>query len=251
MNRRLWICLAVVLAITGAAAVLVLVRGGARTAGNEADAADTRQVRAPAAPAPRAATRSAARSRPKPVLTVEDDEDDERTPEEKALEERIEKALDEEDLEAALACADEALKCGVVEIRQNMVDTLGWFGEKALPELTPFLADADEDVRDSAMNEWTMALSSIEDDGLKIKTVELAMGVLKDEDALEEISNEYIGADEKLAVESLARIIDGDGSKEGVEKAKETYEFVTGDEWTDAAEAARWIAEEYEPPEES
>ena len=173
-----------------------------------------------------------------------------RTPEEKALAERIEKALDDEDFELAVACAEEAQKCGDAEIRQSMVDTLGWFGEKALPELTPFLADADEDVRDSAMSEWTTALSSIEDEGVKIKTVELAMGVLNDEDALEEISNEYIGADEKLAVESLARIIEGGGSKEGVEKAKETYEFVTGDEWTDAAEAERWIAEEYEPPEE-
>ena len=183
-------------------------------------------------------------------VSIEDDDDDNRTPEEKALAERIEKALDDEDFELAVACAEEAQKCGDAEIRQSMVDTLGWFGEKALPELTPFLADADEDVRDSAMSEWTTALSSIEDEGVKIKTVELAMGVLNDEDALEEISNEYIGADEKLAVESLARIIEGGGSKEGVEKAKETYEFVTGDEWTDAAEAERWIAEEYEPPEE-
>ena len=34
-----------------------------------------------------------------------------------------------------------------------------------------------------------------------------------------------------------------------IEKAKETYEFVTGDEWGGVEEAARWIAEEYEPPE--
>ena len=191
--------------------------------------------------------------RPKPVLGFSsdaEDEEDDLSPEERALAERIEKALDEEDLQAAIACADEAQKCGVVDIRQAMVDTLGWFGEKALPELTPFLADADEDVRENAMNEWSMALSSIEDDGVKIGTVELAMGVLRDEDALEEISGEYIGVDEKLAVESLSRIIDGGGPKEGVAKAKETYEFVTGDEWVDAAEAARWIAEEYEPPKE-
>ena len=196
-------------------------------------------------PAPRRAQKP-----PKTVLDLDDDDDDNRTPAEKALAERIEKALDDEDFELAVACAEEAQKCGDAEIRQSMVDTLGWFGEKALPELTPFLADADEDVRDSAMSEWTTALSAIEDEGVKIRTVELAMGVLNDEDALEEISNEYIGADEKLAVESLARIIEGGGSKEGVEKAKETYEFVTGDEWTDTAEAERWIAEEYEPPEE-
>jgi len=187
----------------------------------------------------------------KPTLDFgEDEDDDKRTPEEMALAKRIEKALDDEDFELAASCAEEAQKCGDSEIRQAMVDTLGLFGEKALPELTPFLADADEDVRESAMNEWMMALSSIEDEGIKIRSVELAMGVLKDEDSLEDISNEYIGVDEKLAVESLVRIIEGGGSKEGVDKAKETYEFVTGDDWTDVAGAERWIAEEYEPPEE-
>lgn len=191
--------------------------------------------------------------RPKPrkptLETIKDDGDNEFTPEEKALAERIERALDDENFELAVACAEEAQRCGVAEIRQSMVDTLGWFGEKALPELMPFLADADEDVRESAMSEWTAALSTIEDEESKIGVVELAMGVLKEDDALEEISNEYIGVDEKLAVESLARIIDGNGSKEGIEKAKEIYEFVTGNEWAGADEAARWIAEDYEPSE--
>ena len=183
----------------------------------------------------------------KPVLEF-DDGDDTRTPAEKALAERIEKALDEEKLEAALACAKEALACANVEVRQAMVETLGWFGEKALPELTPFLADPDEDVRESALNEWSMAVSDIEDDAEKIGVVELAMNVLSEEDALEDISGEYIGVDEKLAVESLARIIEANGSQPGVEKAKETYEFVTGEEWVSGAAAAKWIEEEYEPP---
>ena len=185
----------------------------------------------------------------KPVLELDDD-DDKRTPEERRLAERIEKALDEESFEAAAACAKEALSCKDTEIRQAMVETLGWFGAKALPELTPFLADSDEDVRDGAMNEWSMAVSGIEDDAEKVGVVELAMNVLTDEDALEDISGEYIGVDEKLAVESLMRIIAADGSKNGVAKAKETYEFVTGDEWVSAEAAAKWIAEEYEPPEQ-
>ena len=181
------------------------------------------------------------------VSGVVEDEDDKRTPAEKTLVERIEKACDDEDFQAAVACVDEAQRCGVAEIRQSMVETLGWFGERALPELTPFIADADEGVRERAINEWTAAVSSISDERAKIGAVELAMGVLGDEDALESISNEYIGADEKLAVESLARIIAAGGSKAGVAKAKETYEFVTGDEWAGAEEAARWIAEEYRP----
>lgn len=185
----------------------------------------------------------------KPVLSVAevDDDDDGFTPAERALSKRIEDALDEEDLSKAVACAKEALNCPNAEVRQSMVDTLGWFGAKGLPELTPFLADADEDVRDSAMNEWSMALSDIDDEGEKLGVVEMAMAVLTNEDALEDISGEYIGADEKLAVESLLRIIEGGGSAQGIEKAKETYEFVTGDEFVDRAAAEKWIAEEYQP----
>ena len=224
---------------------------GDESAADDATVADVRRGIRSRKPSTRPTARL--QGRPKPALDFGaddgEDEDDKRTPEEKALAERIEKALDEDNLESAIACADEAQRCGIVEIRQAMVDTLGWFGEKALPELMPFLADADEDVRDSAKNELSMAISAIEDDGKKSRVVELAMGVLNDEDTLEDISGEYIGVDEKLAVESLTRIIAEGKSPAGVEKAKETYEFVTGDEWAGAKEAARWIAEEYEPPE--
>lgn len=195
--------------------------------------------------------------RDKPVLDLsEDEEDDEdedtkRTPEEKKLAADIEKALDDEDFELAKRCAPLAMKCKDAEIRQAMVDTLGWFGEKAIPELTPFLADPDEDIAENAMNEWDMAVSSIEDDGEKIGMVELAMHVVANEDFLESISGEYIGIDEKLAVESLLKVIEAGGCAKGIEKAKETYEFVTGDEFESRAAAEKWIAEEYEPPEKN
>lgn len=183
----------------------------------------------------------------KPMLNLSDDEDDRRTPEEKKLAADIEKALDKEDVALAKKCADAALKCKDVEIRQAMVDALGWFGEKTIPELTPFIADPDEDVAESAMNEWEMAVSTIEDDEEKIGTVELAMQIVTNEDALESMSGEYIGVDEKLAVESLLRIIESGCSAAGIAKAKETYEFVTGDEFVSRADAEKWIAEEYNP----
>ena len=188
---------------------------------------------------------------PKPVLDLseedDDDEESKRTPEERKLAADVEKALDEEDFELAKKCVPLALRCKDTEIRQAMVDTLAWFGEKAIPELTPFIADPDEDVAESAMDEWDSAVSSVEDDGEKIGMTEMAMGVIANEDALESISGNYIGVDEKLAVESLVRVIEGGGSAQGIAKAKETYEFVTGDEFVDRAAAEKWIAEEYEP----
>ena len=254
MTRTRLSCIVAALAVAAAVAVVVCRTGDDGPENEAAAATKARRSRVPAVH-----QRSQTGKRParpqwqqKPVLdfgSASDDESDSRTPAERSLAADIEKALEDENLSLAIACAEKAQSCAVVEIRQAMVDTLGWFGEKALPELTPFLADADEDVRENAKDEWTMALSGIEDDGVRIKTVELAMAVLKDEDALDEISGEYIGVDEKMAVESLARIIAAGASPEGVEKAKETYEFVTGDEWAGEEEAARWIAEEYEPSE--
>lgn len=188
-------------------------------------------------------------SKTKPILDfgVGDNEtDDDLTPDEKLLAECIEKALDDENVDETIACAGAALKCEKAEIRDSMVDALGWFGGKALPELVPFLADSNEDVRDNARKQLLMALSDIENDVERIGVVESIVNVINDEDVLEDLAGEYIGVDEKLAVESLIRIITGEGSAAGVAKAKETYEFVTGDEWSGEKEALRWIAEEYE-----
>ena len=44
-------------------------------------------------------------------------------------------------------------------------------------------------------------------------------------------------------------MIEAGGSENGIAKAKETYEFVTGEEFVDRAAAEKWLAEEYEPPE--
>ena len=180
---------------------------------------------------------------------VGEEEDADLSAENQKLVDMIEEASEKEDLPKLRELASQVLMSDCVEVRQAIVDALGDFGVKALPELTPFLADGNEDVRESAMNEWSIAIAEIKNDEEKLGIAELAMHVLSDENALEEISGEYIGVDEKLAVESILRIIEAGGSKEGVAKAKETYEFVTGDEFTDRAAAEKWLAEEYEPPE--
>ena len=243
---------AVLLAI--AAGVVVFLRPAPTRTPDGPEPGTTLSTHEPGAPRIGEAEPGAARVRrrasakaPRPQLDLDDDD---MSPQDRALANKIEQALDDEDLQLALSTAGTALNSKNAEIRQAMVETLGWFGVKALPELTPFLADADDDVSESAMSEWTMALSEIEDDAERIGVVELAMGILSDEDALEEISGEYIGIDEKIAVESLLRIIEGASSPDGIAKAKETYEFVTGETFTTRADAEEWLATEYRPPEE-
>lgn len=189
------------------------------------------------------------------AATVPADQEDESTdeselsPVDARVKERIESALEAEDLKAVIACQSEALAARSPEVRQAMVDALGWFGAEALPQLTVFIGDADEDVAESARNNWEEAVSTIEKEPVKASVVELAMITVRDEDFLESVSGEYIGMDEKVAVESLLRVIEGQATPLGIEKAKETYEFVTGEEFVSREEAERWLREEYEPPE--
>lgn len=257
MRRTFQIAAVVVIAATLCSAVLIVMRSG-----GDAEAEARRDVSGGVSSHQRILGDGvrAKRPRAKPRLltarrSTQDDAAEEivdaeyadMSPEDQKLANAIERALDDESLSAACALAAKAATSTNASVRESMVSTLGWFGVKALPELTPFLADHDESVRESAMGEWTSALSEIENDAEKIGIVELAMGALSDEDALEEISGEYIGIDEKLAVESLLRVIEGGCTEAGVAKAKETYEFVTGEEFTDRAAAEKWIAEEYEP----
>lgn len=163
-----------------------------------------------------------------------------------SLSDMIGEASAGDDADAVFALAKKALAEGDADTRHDAVAALGQFGAQALPELVPFLADEDEDVRSDAMEEWSAALSEIDDDNTRISAAELAMKSIADEDALETISSEYIGIDEKLAVESLVRIIES-GWEKGAAKARETYEFVTGEEWTGREAAEKWLAEEYNP----
>lgn len=256
MGFKGWIVLAAVLLIYG-----VWTLGGWPLAGKTSKDETTASVES-VQPAEKKHRKSVVRTNVKPIKAgrqiadssawqVEeddgDDDDSNLSPENKKLKEAIEAAEEKEDLAAARSLAATALASDSVEVRQAMVDTLGGFGVKALPELTPFMADADDDVRDSAFNEWSMAVSQMENDADKVGVVELAMHVLTNEDSLEEISGEYIGVDEKLAVNSLLRIIEAGGSEQGIAKAKETYEFVTGDEFVDRATAEKWLREEYKP----
>ena len=269
-NVKTWAALiaaVVAIGVTVWLAVPVMLRDGDGAEQAGTSVREDRPATAANAPARQAAVSTAPKaessgfkikSKPKPVLDIAEDEDDEdeenedgirRTPEERQLAREIEKALDDEDIVLARACAAKALNCRVRGIREAMVDTLGWFGEPAIAELTPFLADPDEDIADNAMNEWDMAVSSIENDAEKIRVVEMAMQIISNEDALESMSGEYIGVDERMAVESLLRVIEAGANPNGVAKAKETYEFVTGEEFTDRAAVEKWIAEEYIPEE--
>ncbi len=124
-----------------------------------------------------------------------------------------------------------------------MVDTLRWFGDKVMPELLMFIDDPDEGVRMDAMSAYQQAIYDIEEDSEKAKIIEISMRNLADSEALEEIASELIGMDDQLAVQTLVNVIAGE-SKTGCRIAKETYETVTGEEYTTFEAAEAWLKEQ-------
>lgn len=156
-----------------------------------------------------------------------------------------EKAIELDDLETARALAASALESPNQELRESVVDALGWFGEDAMAELLPFMADSDEDVADAAKSHWMSALQEVEDDGVKAGIIEMSMKAITDADTLEDVADELIGIDELAAVQVVVNLIEEGGAS--AEAAKEVYNSITGEDWSDVDAAESWLQDNYEP----
>lgn len=176
-------------------------------------------------------------------LAETDEDEDELTAEEEKFIDMIHDALDEEDLGLSIELAKKAVKAKKAEIRSEMIDTLRFFGDKVMPELLMFVDDPDDDVRMDAMVAYQQAIYDIEDDKEKAQVIEISLMNLNDADAMEEIAAELIGMDDSLAVQTLVNVIAGK-SKTGQRIAKETYETITGDEYTTFEAAEAWLREQ-------
>lgn len=126
-------------------------------------------------------------------------------------------------------------------VREEMVWALDWFGEKALPEIVSFLSDPDEEIAQDAFGAWESALEGIEDENQRLYVVEYVLRTGAPKDMLESVAQEYVGMNDRAAVESLARIIDG--AAPGAEQARERYESITGEPYTTSEAARKWVEE--------
>jgi len=165
--------------------------------------------------------------------------------------ERIQEALDNEDLSALRKLLPHVRASSSVTVRRECVDALGWFGEKALVELTSFLSDVDSDVAQSAFNAWDSAVDQIDDEKFRVTVAQDVMLTLVDGEMVDNVSAKIKGAlDAKLAVDAVLEILSKAKRGSAADKAaRETYEFVTGEPFTDAEAAAVWLKENYTPPE--
>ncbi len=178
----------------------------------------------------------------KPKIEIVEEEDDGYTPAERQVANKVQSALDEDDFKALQAQLEAAANSTNVALRQAAVEALAWFGVKALPELTMFMADSDDDVRDAACNAWTASISEIEDKNVRASAVLSAMNVVYDRNHLDSMVMEINDMSNAKQIDILTQLINGK-NKLAAETAKEHYEFVTGEEYKDLDTAKKWLAE--------
>lgn len=158
-------------------------------------------------------------------------------------------AIDEDDLDLARSLAEQALASGNKELREMVVDALGWFGEEAMSELTPFMSDPDEDVAEQATSHWKDALQEVSDDGTKAGIVEMSLNALKNKEILEDVANELMDIDELAALQVIVNVMEG-GNDAATEALREVYDSITGEEWTGVDAAEDWLQKNYTPPDD-
>ena len=174
---------------------------------------------------------------------------DDMSPADRRLMDAIEQGRDDDDLDRLVKIIPEVSASTNAEVRAELVDAIGWFDVKGMNHLLPFMADPDDDVRESAIDNWTSALGEVEDEKMRAQMIGAVMQVLTDEDALESMVNELIDMDERVALQTLVDVIEGGkAAPQGVATAREQYEFLTGEEYTNIDAANQWLAENYEPP---
>lgn len=172
------------------------------------------------------------------------------TPEERKLADNLQSALDENELEGVRAAVKKIAGEKNPDLKVEAVDALAFFGKAALNDLTGFLRDPSQDVIDSASDAISRALDELEEseNKFKLEFVQTLMSAkdLCSEDAVNTFAGqiESVGSDdEKLAVQTIVQLIaDENVSKLVKNRMKESYEFVTGEEYTTVKAAEAWYS---------
>ena len=161
-------------------------------------------------------------------------------------------ASDARDFETVKDVADAALKSNDPRARLRAVETLGSFGEKALPQLADFLLDKHSEVANLAADCFELGAQDLKYESERVAIAKLGMLSINDEDRLRSMAATLRMSNDRLAIISALSDVILDGNKAQRAAAKEAYELETGEEWVDLDAADKWLQENYEPvpPEE-
>lgn len=140
-----------------------------------------------------------------------------------------------------------------VHMRKKLIEALGWFGSKGIPEMVDFLDDADPEVVEAAVDQFELALQDVSlGDRDRAEIVVMASKAIHDSEALERMFMEIPNMRNSVAAQTLVDICQL-GTEESKALMPETIEFVTGTdegEITTVEDIERWLAENPDGPDD-
>ena len=147
-------------------------------------------------------------------------------------------ALDDGHDAFAMRHAREFMDSTNVEVRLQAVEVFGWIGRFAVKELAEMMADADEEVSSEALRQWEMAFDEYSSDVSRMKEIERAANLLKDQHSLEIVMVKLGTLEEHNAVMVLSDIISSTNAAPiAAEVARMEYRTLTGEPFVDAKRA--------------
>ena len=204
-----------------------------------------------------------AENRPKPsMLDLEDAEEKELTDLARKVLASLQAALDAEDFNQLLKIIEMAnnapkgalskFMAGMpVALRKRLVEALGWFGARGIPELAGFLADASPEVFQMTLDYFEQALSDVSlGDRERAKIITLSTSVLTDHDGLEQMVMEISNMRNSVIAQVVWEIFQN-GTPEAKAVLEENLGFLLGEEGIRTiADLERWVAEHPDGPDD-
>lgn len=173
------------------------------------------------------------------------------TPEERKLADNLQDASDENKLDVVRKAVEAIKKQKNPDLKIEAIDALAFFGKDALTDMMEFLRDTDKGVVDSAADNLSRALDEMDEKDNAFKA-EFISNLLSIKDLCgADVTDVFMGQieciggdDEKLAAKTIVQLIqNAEASKAVKARAKEAYEFVTGEEYTTLEAAEKWFAD--------
>lgn len=156
-------------------------------------------------------------------------------------------AIDEGDFATVKDVAEVALQSKDPRVRMRAVETLGNFGEVALPQLSDFLLDPHPEVANLAADRYELGAQDLKRESERVAIAKLGMLSISDEDRLRSMAATLRMANDRWAILSALTDVILDGNRAQSEAAKEAYELETGEAWVDLDTADKWLEENCEP----
>ena len=155
---------------------------------------------------------------------------------------RMSHLLDDGNRAGALALARTLMDSPEQKVRLVVIDTMGWMGKVALPELVELMEHKDEVTAEAALAAWEHIFGEITNDALRIDEVLKAVKSLKRQKMIETVFFHLDECDEKASLRALSKSI---AETKGLccnPLAKEAYERLAGEPWISVERTSELIS---------